>query len=343
MKSKVKERRATLEVEMILKGKGKKGKVKGGDEQKREDEVKGKGKKGKVKGGDEQKREDEVKGKGKKGKVKGGDETEQKREDEVKGKGKKGKVKGGDETEQKREDEAKGKGKKGKAKGGDEQKREDEVKGKGKKGKAKGGDEQKREDEVKGKGQQTEEASGQGEREEQALPVELELEVRNELEKLDDVQFVRRFKAARNHPWIRDWWYHHLALDDYVFGHADEFEDLVSFEGYCALRLREEAEEQEKGSETGKVKIFKEDKVDVQSAGKKPEAKVQKRKLTAVEIAWGLQRGYNWTHREVQDTVKNNVNEGTLSRAGSSELLQTPAKSDSTTPTTPGQCIISTL
>eukprot|EP00434_Breviolum_minutum_P021446 symbB.v1.2.018925.t1/scaffold1517.1/size114154/8 len=329
-----------------VKGKGKKGKDGGGyvPEQDREDGIKGKGKKGKVGGGDvpEQKREDSVKGKGKKGKVGGGEVPEQDRGDSVKGKGKKGKV-GGDVPEQDREDSVKGKGKKGKDGGGDlpGQDREVSVKGKGKKGKAGGGDVpgQKREDSAKGKGKKGKDGGGEvpgqergdddleseteSERAEKGLPLELEQQVRTELEKLDDKAFVRRFKAAQKHPWIDEWAYDHLGLDDYVFGHEDDFEDLVSFEGYCRQRQAQEQGSQE--TEKGKTEDSKKD--EGKEAAKTPtEKQVQKRKLTPVEIAWGLKRGYKWAEREVQDHRKTKENADSLSRAGSAEAAVSEQK-----------------
>ena len=166
--------------------------------------------------------------------------------------------------------------------------------------------------------------------------------MRNELEKLDDKAFVRRFKAAQKHPWIDEWAYDHFGLDDYVFGHDDDFEDLVSFEGYCRQRQAQEQGSQE--TEKGKTEESKKD--EGKEAAKTPtEKQVQKRKLTAVEIAWGLKRGYKWAEREVQDNQKTKENADSLSRAGSAESLPTPPpKSNSSTPSTsPGQGIIPTL
>ena len=65
--------------------------------------------------------------------------------------------------------------------------------------------------------------------------------VRAQLEKLDDVQFERRFAAAPKHPLFKKWIKEGLELDpsDHTFGEHDEFEELVCFEIFCLEHQQE--------------------------------------------------------------------------------------------------------
>ena len=263
-----------------------------------EDSGKGGGKKGS--------NEDSGKGGGKKGSKGGGKKGP--KEDSGKGGGKKGS----------NEDSGKGGGKKGS--------KEDSGKGGGKKGPNK--------DSGKGGGKKGTigEAGMNGAETISSENKDTSEEVRMQLEKLDELEYQRRFEAACKHPWLNDFIKDELELDPndqtFEFGAHDDIEELVAFETYCLERRRKRGGREGKG-EGGKTKTNGNDVATTEAP------KVGKRKLTAVEIAWGRQRGYDWTQSEVQEYQPPKTEKSPVCRMDSKDSVATPVKS--TTASSPGQ------
>lgn len=63
--------------------------------------------------------------------------------------------------------------------------------------------------------------------------MQLEAMLRTQLEKLDDVEFERRVKTAKQHVLMDKYIKEHLEIDEpYVFGESDAMEELINFEMY---------------------------------------------------------------------------------------------------------------